>query len=194
LTDELRHLASLIREKNEVDGAIAQLIERPALAGNIGEFVAARVFGIKLERSGSHVGYDGVFRDPPLAGKTVNVKTYGRNEWILDFSGHHCDYYLVMTGPPGPARDRAWVVDTVYLFDTPDLLAKIRARRIKIGVATSVLMEDWEAARIFPARSGAPLGLTKAQVAALKLFGSHGHPQLRETVSAGKRAGAPLIQ
>jgi hypothetical protein len=173
LTDELRHLASLIRKKNEVDGAIAQLIERPALAGNIGEFVAARVFGIDLERPGSHTGHDGVFRDPPLAGKTVNVKTYSRNEWTLDFSGHHCDYYLVMTGPPGPAPDRAWAVDTVYLFDTPDLLTKIRSRRLKIGVATSVLMEDWEAARIFPARSGAPLRLTQAQVTALKLFGSH---------------------
>ena len=79
------------------------------------------------------------------------------------------------------------MVDTVYLFDTLDLLAKIRSRRIKIGVATSVLMEDWEAARIFPARSGAPLRLTKAQVAALKLFGSHSHTQLRENVSAETR-------
>lgn len=184
MTDELQHLAALIRHKNEVDGAIARLIERPALAGNIGEFVAARVFGIDLEPPGSHAGYDGTFRDPPLAGKTVNVKTYSRNEWILDISGHHCDYYLVMTGPPGPARDRAWVIDTVYLFDTVELLAKVRSRRIKIGVATSVLMEDWEAARIFPARGGAPLRLTKAQVAALKLFGSGGHARLRDDVSA----------
>jgi hypothetical protein len=73
-----------------------------------------------------------------------------------------------MTGPPGPARDRAWVVDTVYLFDTVDLLTKLRSRRIKIGVATSVLLEDWEDARIFPARAAAPLRLTKAQAAALK--------------------------
>lgn len=180
MTEELQHLATLIRQKNEVDGAIAQLIDRPALSGHIGEFVAARVFGIDLERPGSHVGYDGTFRHPPLAGKTVNVKTYSRNVWILDISGHHCDYYLVMTGPPGPARDRAWVVDAVYLFDTVELLAKIRSRRIKIGVATSVLMEDWEAARIFPARTGAPLRLTKAQVAALKLFGSHAHTQSSE--------------
>jgi hypothetical protein len=187
LTDELRHLATLIRKKNEVDGAIAQLIERPALAGNIGGFVAARVFGIDLEQPGSHAGHDGVFRDPPLAGKTVNVKTYSRNEWILDFTSHHCDYYLVMTGPPGPARDRAWAVEAVYLFDTPDLLAKLRSRRIKIGAATSVLLEDWEDARIFPARSGAPLRLTKDQAAALKLFGSHGHAQSRESVSAGTR-------
>lgn len=184
MTGELQHLADLVHKKNEVDGAIAQLIERPALAGNIGEYVAARVFGIDLERSGSHAGYDGVFRDPPLGGKTVNVKTYSRNEWILDFSGHHCDYYLVMTGPPGPAQDRAWIVDTVYLFDTAELLTKLRSRRVKIGVATSVLLEDWEDARIFPARSGAPLRLTKAQVAALKLFGSHGHAHMRENVTA----------
>ena len=115
----------------------------------------------------------------------ATVKTYSRNEWILDFSGHHCDYYLVMTGPPGPARDRAWVVEAVYLFDTPDLLAKLRSRRIKIGVATSVLLEDWEDARIFPARSAAPLRLTKAQAAALKLFGSHAPAHLRESAAAG---------
>lgn len=191
MTDELQHLANLIRRKNQVDGAIAELIERPALAGNIGEFVAARVFGIDLEPPGSHAGHDGVFRDPPLTGKTVNIKTYSRNEWILDISGHHCDCYLVMTGPPGPARHRAWVVDTVYLFDTADLLAKIRSRRIKIGVATSVLMEDWEAARIFPARSGAPLRLTRAQAATLKLFGSHGHARLHEDAGVALQPARP---
>ncbi|HEX6450228.1 MAG TPA: hypothetical protein VF060_12280 [Trebonia sp.] len=192
MTDELQHLANLIRKKNEVDGAIAQLIERPALAGNIGGFVAARVFGIDLEPLGSHATHDGVFREPPLTGKTVNVKTYSRNEWILDFSGHHCEYYLVMTGPPGPARDRAWAVEAVYLFDTVELLTKLRSRRIKIGVATSVLLEDWEDARIFPARSGAPLRLAKAQVAALKLFGPHGHAHMRESVSAGTRKQVSL--
>lgn len=187
MTDELRRLANLIRKKNEVDGAIAQLIDRPALAGDIGEYVAARVFGIELEPPGSHATHDGVFRDPPLAGKTVNVKTYSRNEWILDFSGHHCDYYLVMTGPSGPSRDRAWAIDTVYLFDTVELLMRLKSRRVKIGVATSVLLEDWEDARIFPARGGAPLHLSKAQVAALKLFGSHEHVQLDEDVPAGTR-------
>ena len=128
-----------------------------------------------------------MFRDPPLTGKTVNIKTYSRNEWVLDISGHHCDYYLVLTGPPGPARNRAWIVDAVYLFDTADLLTKIRSRRVKIGVATSVLLEDWEAACIFPARGGAPLRLTRAQVAALKLFGSHGLMPLHEDVSAETR-------
>ncbi|HEX6450232.1 MAG TPA: hypothetical protein VF060_12300 [Trebonia sp.] len=92
-----------------------------------------------------------------------------------------------MTGPPGPARDRAWAVEAVYLFDTVDLLAKLRSRRVKIGVATSVLLEDWEDARIFPARAAAPLRLTKAQAAALKLFGSHGHAHLRERVAAATR-------
>ena len=65
MTGELEHLAELIRAKNEADLSIARLLRRPALSGNIGEFVAARVFGIDLMPSGSHAGYDGVFCAPP---------------------------------------------------------------------------------------------------------------------------------
>ena len=99
MTGELEHLAELIRAKNEADLSIARLLGRQALSGNIGEFVAARVFGIDLMPSGSHAGYDGVFCAPPPAGQTVNIKTYSRNEWILDIGKHPCDYYLVLTGP-----------------------------------------------------------------------------------------------
>lgn len=58
------------------------------------------MFGIDLMASRSHAGYDGVFCAPPLAGRTVNIKTYSRNEWILDIGKHPCDYYLVLTGRP----------------------------------------------------------------------------------------------
>ena len=60
MTGELEQLAELVRAKNEADLSIARLLGRPALSGNIGEFVAARVFGIDLMQSGSHAGYDGV--------------------------------------------------------------------------------------------------------------------------------------
>ena len=76
MTGELEHLAELIRAKNEADLSIARLLGRPALFGNIGEFVAARVFSIDLMPSGSHAGYDDIFCVPPLAGRTVNMKTY----------------------------------------------------------------------------------------------------------------------
>src|SRR5215469_11932264 len=91
LLDEVGRLVSLIREKNEVERKIAELIGRPAAPGNIGEFVAAKVFNIKLMSSGSHPGYDGVFERGPLAGKTVNIKTYGRQELVLDISSHPSD-------------------------------------------------------------------------------------------------------
>jgi hypothetical protein len=82
--EDLERLAELIRAKNEADLAIAQLIGRPCERGNIGEFVAAKIFAIQLMPSGSHPGHDGVFQDAPLAGKTVNVKTYSRHESVLD--------------------------------------------------------------------------------------------------------------
>lgn len=170
LTGELEHLAELIRAKNEADLAIARLLGRPTLPGNIGEFVAARVFNIELMTSGSNAGYDGKFRAPPFAGKTVNIKTYSRNEWILDISKHPCDYYLVLAGPPGQASVRPWVIDSAYLFDSHRLIPQLQQPGIKIGVATSVRKQYWEASRIYPARQGSPLDLTDDQIARLRLF------------------------
>jgi hypothetical protein len=115
--DELEQLAGLIRVRNDIDRSIAALIGRPAGPGNIGEFVAARIFAITLVTSGSHPGYDGVFREGALTGKTVNIKTYSRHESVLDISPHPCDFYLVLTGPPGQARVLPWVIDSVFLFE-----------------------------------------------------------------------------
>ena len=33
--------------------------------------------------------------------QTVNIKTYGRHESVLDISAYPCDCYLVLTDPPG---------------------------------------------------------------------------------------------
>ena len=168
--DGLKQLAELIAAKNEADRQIAALIGRPAAPGNIGEFVAARVLGIRLEISGSHPGYDGVFQIGPLANKTVNIKTYSRHESVLDISPHPSDYYLVLTGPPGQARILPWVIDSVFLFDRNQLITTLKSRSVKIGVATSVRNADWEAARIFPPRPFSPLHLTEPQTALLGLF------------------------
>jgi hypothetical protein len=112
MSKDLERLAELVQIKNDADLAIAQLIGRPSSPGNIGEFVAARVFDIELMRSGSHPGYDGVFLDGPLADKTVNIKTYSRHESVLDIGAHPCDFYLVLTGPPGQARNLPWVIES----------------------------------------------------------------------------------
>jgi hypothetical protein len=71
---DLERLAELVRIKNDADAAIAELIGRPSLPGNIGEFVTARVFAIQLMASGAHPGFDGMFTTGSLAGRTVNIR------------------------------------------------------------------------------------------------------------------------
>jgi hypothetical protein len=160
----------LIRDKNQVERKIAALIGRPATPGNVGEFVAAKVFDIALMTSGSHPGYDGVFERGPLAGKTVNIRTYSRHELVLDISPHHCDYYLVLTGPPSQAALRPWVIDSVFLLEHQRVLAELTSRAVKIGMATSVRKADWEAAQVYPPQPASPLQLTSHQRALLGLF------------------------
>jgi hypothetical protein len=66
-----------------------------------------------------------------LAGKTVNIKTYNRQEYVLDISPHPCVYYLVLAGPPDQARVPPWVIDSVYLLEPDGLLPKLRERGVK---------------------------------------------------------------
>jgi hypothetical protein len=167
---DLERLAEFVRIKNDADAAIAELIGRPSSPGNIGEFVAARVFAIQLMTSGSHPAYDGVFTAGPLAGKTVNIKTYSRHESVLDISPHPCDYYLVLTGPAGQARVLPWVIDSVFLFQREELLAVLTAGGVRIGTATSVRKAEWEAARVFPPPQAPRLRLSEYQVSQLALF------------------------
>jgi hypothetical protein len=47
--DNLKELANLIEKRNEIDRKIADIIQRPAIPGHIGEFIASRVFDIQLE-------------------------------------------------------------------------------------------------------------------------------------------------
>jgi hypothetical protein len=169
---DLERLAELVGIKNNADAAIAELIGRPSSPGNIGEFVAARVFAVQLMTSGSHLGFDGVFRAGPLAGKTVNIKTYSRHESVLDISPHPCDCYLVLTGPAGQARVLPWVIDSVFLFQREELVAVLAARGVKIGVATSVRKAEWEAARVYPPPRAPRLQLSESQIAQLALFSS----------------------
>lgn len=140
-------------------------------------------------KSGSHPGHDGVFTAGPMAGKTVNIKTYGRHESVLDISPHPCDCYLVLTGPAGQARVLPWVIDSVFLFERDRLLATLTARKVKIGMATSVRKADWEAARVFPPLQASPLVLSETSLPSW--HSSHQqHLRSAERLPWGRRANA----
>ncbi len=74
--DELRRLAALLMERNALDAKIAEVIGRPMTAGRAGEWIAARAFGIRLEKSASQAAIDGRFGPGPLAGRSVNITWY----------------------------------------------------------------------------------------------------------------------
>ena len=138
---QLEQLASLLAKRNAIDKEIAGLISRRALKGHVGEWIAQESFGVKLEESAAQKGFDGRFADGPLAGKTVNVKWYGKREGILDINPDgvpHC--YLVMTGPKAAAmtsrgQTLPWVITEVFLFDAPALVKRFRVQKRRLGVA-----------------------------------------------------------
>jgi len=154
--EELEALAALLKERNAIDARIAALIGRPALSGHIGEFIASKVFGIRLCDSATTQSIDGHFMGGPLDGKSVNVKWYGKRESILDLNPiNPPDYYLVLTGPAAPpvssrGGTRPAVIEAVYLFEAARLIAELRSRGVKIGIASSVRAATWAKSEIYP--------------------------------------------
>ena len=174
---DIELLADLIRVRNANEVAITRIIGRPAQIGHLGEYIASKVFGIKLEESAVHAGSDGVFINGPLVGKSVNIKMYGKREGFLDIREEYVpDYYLVLTGPKatqlsskGATRPR--IIEEVFLFDATALVRLLKERGVKLGVATSVVSAEWETARIYPPSEDAPLKIDESQERLLKLFG-----------------------
>jgi len=144
--------------------------------GHIGEYIASKIFQIKLEDSASAKGIDGVFVKGPLKGKTVNIKLYGKREGLLDITRDNlADYYLVLTGPKSAATtsrksSRPLVISNVYLFKMTELISKLRKRGVKIGIATSVAKSYWTEAEIYPHKTNDKLELTREQARLLELF------------------------
>jgi hypothetical protein len=173
---QVRQIAELLRERNALDELIEAVIQRPMATGHLGEWVAARIFGIELELSAVATAIDGRFVSDPLRGRTVNVKWYLKREGILDVTASDAlDYYLVMTGPAAAAMSsrggtRPWCIESVYLFDARRLLDELRARGVKIGVATSVRAAQWAAVEIFPRASNPLLAVRPDQADLLRLF------------------------
>jgi hypothetical protein len=102
--DDLSRVAQLLQERNRIDDQIAAITERPMTLGHLGEWIAAQLFDIELEKSATTKALDGRFRSGPLREQTVNVKWYLKREGILDMTtSETLDYYLVMTGPVSAA-------------------------------------------------------------------------------------------
>ncbi len=170
---QVEQIAALLRERNTVDEKIAAIIQRPMTAGHLGEWIAARVFGIELEKSAVTAAIDGRFTAGPLHGRTVNVKWYLKREGLMDMNERAAlDYYLVLTGPAASSRGsvRPWCIESVYLFDVRQVQAELRSRGVRIGTASSVRAAQWAAAEIYPRASNPMLLLRPEQAELLRLF------------------------
>lgn len=172
---DINTLAKLLKERNNLDKQISKLITRPATQGHIGEFIASKIFDIKLEGPANNKGFDGHFK----SGKTVDVKFYGKQERMLGINQNQetlpPDYFLVLTGPCSSAtsskgQSRLCVIDHVYLFEGKTLLEQIKKRNVKISSATSVTKNQWETAEIYPFERNKELNITKAQQVLLSMF------------------------
>ena len=176
-TEKLMTLSVMTKRKNGVDKEMAAIIERPLEKGHFGEFVAAQIFGIELCEDATNEGFDGAFRGGTLAGKTVNIKYYTRHERLLDLKKENGpDYYLVLTGPtaaPAASRGqtRPWVIVSVFVFEAASLLSELRKRnpRKRIGLATYVPADMWDAVEVYPHGSSL-LPLEQSQKDLLALF------------------------
>jgi hypothetical protein len=173
---ELAELAALLRQRNALDARIGHLLDRPAHTGSIGEWIAARVFDIELEKAANAAGFDGHFISGALAGRTVNVKAYTRLEWMLDINPNApLDYYLVFTGPISASVSsrgtlRPFCIDGVFLFDAQRLHGELVERGVKIGIATSVRAVQWSQAQIYPEANNSLLVLSQTQRSQLEIF------------------------
>ena len=173
----MEELAALIHQRNKLSDEVSKIIGRPALNGHVGEYIASKLFNIKLEESAASKGIDGHFNDGPLKGKTVNIKLYGKKENLLDINKDFlADYYLVLSGPNSPAessrgKTRPLILSQVHFFNMSRLVSELERRGVKIGVATSVRKQLWDEAMIYPDQRNIDLMLTLEQRRLLALFG-----------------------
>lgn len=178
MNKKIESLAEVISEYNFLGNRISEITQRPATIGHTGEYIAAAIFDIELEESASAKGIDGQFHSDKLAGRTVNVKWYGKLEYMLDINpGALPDFFLVMTGPKtlGPTSKggiRPWLIEYVFLINAAELMIELEARGVKIGAATSVRKHEWQAAEIYPNKRSMVYRMTDEQMEMLAAFGS----------------------
>jgi hypothetical protein len=173
---EVKQLAQLLRERNEVAQKVSDLIRRPAQIGHVGEFIASRIFNIRLEPAANAKSIDGVFQEGPLAGKSVNIKFYAKLESLLAVPpSNPPDYFLVLTGPKATTMTsrgeaRLWYIESVFLFDGRRLHQELTERGVKLCEATSIRNQQWCAAEVFPRSVNSNFRLSEIQKQALRLF------------------------
>lgn len=153
---KLDDLAELIVKRNIIDGNISKIIDRPAEKGHIFEYIASQLFPIKLNKSASKGGDDGIFTDGDLNGKKVDIKFYAINEHLIDLNPKvdRDTYLLIFTGPYESAssskgKTRLMRIDNIYLFNEMELCDQLNGK-VKIGTATSIRSEYWERNEIYP--------------------------------------------
>lgn len=174
----LENLSELLIEMNSIGEKISEITQRPATIGHTGEYIASHVFDIELEEVANAKGIDGRFRSGVLAGKSVNVKWYGKLEYMMDINPDALpEYFLVMTGPKAKVLTskggiRPWLVDYVFLFNAAELMIELNARGVKIGVATSVRKHKFQDAEIYPNKRNMSYRMTDDQMGILMAFGS----------------------
>ena len=173
--EDLAELARLLSERNRIDSKIANIVGRSARIGDVGEYIAAGIFKIKLHSSASAKGSDGAFQGGPLAGRTVNVKFYTDSGNGLDLKPPgSTEFYLVLSGGGAQsgtkAAPRPQTIDYVYLFDEPVLMRKLISRHVKIGINTSMKNEDWDEAEVYPTSRSLVYSLDDNQRRKLGLF------------------------
>ena len=179
-TETVAAVAKLLRQRNEMDGEITRIINRPVVGGHLAAWLANELFDIDLEPAGSAKALDGRFTSGALATKTVNIQWIGERNGHLDsISSGQPDFCLVFTGPKALALTREGVVramriDACYLFDARLLRARQLARGANGangGTASSVLAAEWEAAEIFPRHHNPLLRVDSEASRLLGLFG-----------------------
>ncbi len=175
---DLDKLADLLAELNSIGNRISEITQRPATIGHTGELIASQIFDIELEESTSEKGFDGHFRSGSLSGKTVNIKWYSKQEYLLDITPNSLpDYYLVMTGPKdleGTSKGgmRPWLINSVFLFNAAELVIELTARGVIVGTASSVRKHEWQAAEIYPNKRSMVYRMTDEQMAQILAFDS----------------------
>jgi len=174
----LDKLADLLSEMNSIGDRISEITQRSATIGHTGEYIASGIFDIELEESASAKAIDGHFRNGTLAGKTVNIKWYSKQEYLLDITPNSLpDFYLVMTGPKdleGTSKGgmRPWLINHVFLFNAADLVIELTARGVNVGTASSVRKHEWQAAEIYPNKRSMVYRMTDEQMAQILAFDS----------------------
>ncbi len=114
-TTPLRQMAGLLRARNAIDDVIAAITERPVTTGHLGDWIAAQIFDLELELSATATA-DGRFRSGPLAGKTVNVKWYAKQEGVLSMTAQaSLDYPAPACMLSAPSSSRADAPATRWL-------------------------------------------------------------------------------